>query len=184
MRDRSVARWPALAWPGPPRAKYAKSRARVAVLAIVSCALGRLVALPANKLGYRIKKRRNGRSKLRVMTPVELMAPLAALVAPPRHPWSDFTAPSRRARHGAARLIPKRPIVHTGGKRTSEPSAMSNFTNTPNARRLFVPSCPRVPRRRPSPRHRSPIKARSEIEVLQLESIRGAGSRTSSTCSR
>ncbi len=53
-------------------------------------ALSRLVALPANKLGYRIKKLQNGRSKLRVMTPLELLARLAALVPPPRHPLVRF----------------------------------------------------------------------------------------------
>ena len=52
--------------------------------------LSRLVQLPNNKLGYRIKKLRNHRSKLRIMTPLELLARLAALVPPPRHPLVRF----------------------------------------------------------------------------------------------
>ena len=52
--------------------------------------LARLVELPNGKLGYRIKQLRNGRSKLRVMTPLELLARLAALIPPPRHPLVRF----------------------------------------------------------------------------------------------
>jgi hypothetical protein len=52
--------------------------------------LSRLIELPHNKLGYRIKKLRNHRSKLRIMTPLELLARLAALVPPPRHPLVRF----------------------------------------------------------------------------------------------
>lgn len=52
--------------------------------------LSRLIELPHGKLGYRIKKLRNHRSKLRVMTPLELLARLAAFVPPPRHPLVRF----------------------------------------------------------------------------------------------
>jgi hypothetical protein len=48
--------------------------------------LARLIELPRGKIGYRIKQLRNHRNKLRVMTPLELLARLAALVPPPRHP--------------------------------------------------------------------------------------------------
>ena len=49
-------------------------------------ALGRLRALPGGKLAYRVKGLRGGRAKVRVMTPFELLARLAALVPPPRYP--------------------------------------------------------------------------------------------------
>ncbi len=52
--------------------------------------LARLIELPGGKLGYRIKQLRNGRSKLRVMTPLELLARLVALIPPPRHPLVRF----------------------------------------------------------------------------------------------
>lgn len=52
--------------------------------------LARLTALPHGKLGYRIKKLRNRRNKLRIMTPLELLARLAALIPPPRHPLVRF----------------------------------------------------------------------------------------------
>jgi hypothetical protein len=52
--------------------------------------LARLTELPHGKLGYRIKKLRNHRNKLRVMTPLELLARLAALIPPPRHPLVRF----------------------------------------------------------------------------------------------
>jgi hypothetical protein len=52
--------------------------------------LARLTELPHGKLGYRIKKLRNHRNKLRIMTPLELLARLAALIPPPRHPLVRF----------------------------------------------------------------------------------------------
>lgn len=52
--------------------------------------LARIVELPNGKIGYRIKKLHNQRNKLRVMTPLELLARLAALIPPPRHPLVRF----------------------------------------------------------------------------------------------
>ncbi len=49
-------------------------------------ALERLRRLPDGRLAYRIKKLRAGRAKHRVMTPLELLARLAAIVPPPRFP--------------------------------------------------------------------------------------------------
>jgi hypothetical protein len=49
-------------------------------------ALDRLKRLPGGRIGYRIKKLRNGRAKHRVMTPLEFLARLAAIVPPPRYP--------------------------------------------------------------------------------------------------
>jgi hypothetical protein len=42
--------------------------------------------LPGGRIGYRIKKLRDGRAKHRVMTPLEFLARLAATVPPPRYP--------------------------------------------------------------------------------------------------
>jgi len=49
-------------------------------------ALDRLRRLPDGRIAYRIKKLRGGRAKHRVMTPLEFLARLAAIVPPPRHP--------------------------------------------------------------------------------------------------
>ncbi len=48
--------------------------------------LERLRHLPHGQLGYRIKKTRGGGAKVLRMTPLELLARLAALVPPPRYP--------------------------------------------------------------------------------------------------
>jgi hypothetical protein len=48
--------------------------------------LARLSELSNGMIAYRIKKLRNHRSKVRYMTPLELLARIAALVPPPRYP--------------------------------------------------------------------------------------------------
>jgi hypothetical protein len=49
-------------------------------------ALDRLRRLPDGRIAYRIKKLRDGRAKHRVMTPLELLARLSAIIPPPRFP--------------------------------------------------------------------------------------------------
>ena len=49
-------------------------------------ALDRLRRLPGGRVAYRVKYARHGAAKHRVMTELELMARLAALVPPPRYP--------------------------------------------------------------------------------------------------
>jgi hypothetical protein len=49
-------------------------------------ALERLRRLPGGRIAYRIKKLRDGRAKHRIMTPLEFLARLAAIVPPPRFP--------------------------------------------------------------------------------------------------
>ena len=90
--------------------------------------LDRLRRLPGGRLAYRIKKVRGGRAKVRVMTPLELLARLAALVPPPRYPlvryhgvlgprssWRRDVVPRPRA--GASR---------PGGPRTPHVAATSD----------------------------------------------------------
>ena len=52
--------------------------------------LARLTQLSNGMLAYRIKQLRNRGSKVRYMTPLELLARLAALIPPPRHPLVRF----------------------------------------------------------------------------------------------
>lgn len=49
-------------------------------------ALDRLRRLPDGRIAYRIKKLRDGRAKHRIMTPLELLARLSAIIPPPRYP--------------------------------------------------------------------------------------------------
>src|ERR1035438_4973823 len=53
--------------------------------------------------GYRIKKLRDGRAKHRIMTPLEFLARLAAIVAPPQFPllpYAGALAPATQCRAG------------------------------------------------------------------------------------
>jgi hypothetical protein len=53
--------------------------------------------LPAGRITYRIKTLGVGRAKYRVMTPLELLARLAAVVPPPRYvPRPAARAPTQR----------------------------------------------------------------------------------------
>jgi hypothetical protein len=58
--------------------------------------LERLRRLPGGRFAYRVKYARRGRAKHRVMTSMELLARLAALIPPPRYPlvrYSGVLAP-------------------------------------------------------------------------------------------
>ncbi|HWL86818.1 MAG TPA: transposase, partial [Polyangiaceae bacterium] len=96
--------------------------------------LERLRRLPAGRIGYRIKRLRGGREKLRVMTPLELLARLAALIPPPRYPlvryhgvlaprstWRREIVPKPRAQRACRASSPKAesssPITRTDSSR-------------------------------------------------------------------
>ena len=113
--------------------------------------LERFRALPGGRVGYRVKKARGGRAKVLVLTPLELLARLAALIPPPRHPlvryhgvlaprssWRKAVVPRRRrgrephARHTAT------------GAPTTEARILREKTTTPLVRPGSV--CVRRPR--------------------------------------
>jgi hypothetical protein len=71
--------------------------------------LARLIELPHGKLGYRIKKLRNHRNKLRITTPLELLARLAALIPPPRHPLVRFHSAFAPRSSWRELVVPKPP---------------------------------------------------------------------------
>jgi hypothetical protein len=63
--------------------------------------LARLRRLPGARIAYRLKYVSRGRGKHRVMTPMEFMARLSAIVAPPRYPlvrYSGVLAPRSKWR--------------------------------------------------------------------------------------
>jgi len=78
-------------------------------------AMERLRRLPGGLVGYRIKRLRNGRQKLRVMTPLELLARPAAIVPPPRYPllrYHGVLAPKSSWRRDVVQRPPaRRPCV-------------------------------------------------------------------------
>ncbi|MGH7283815.1 MAG: transposase, partial [Polyangiaceae bacterium] len=76
--------------------------------------LERLRRLPRGELGYRIKKTRGGGSKVLRMTPLELLARLAALVPPPRYPlvrYHGVLAPRSPWRKFVVPRAPSSPIA-------------------------------------------------------------------------
>ena len=83
--------------------------------------LERLRLLPGGRIAYRIKKLGAGRAKHRVMTPVELLARLAALVPPPRYPLVRYhgvqlvdAGPPRCSRSISATFGPAQPSERQG----------------------------------------------------------------------
>jgi hypothetical protein len=73
--------------------------------------LERFRKLPGGRIGYRIKKARGGRAKLLVVTPLELLARIAALIPPPRYPlvrYHGVLAPRSSWRKA---VIPRPPEV-------------------------------------------------------------------------
>ncbi len=103
-----------------------------------SLSLARLTELPHGKLGYRIKKLRNHRNKLRIMTPLELLARLAALIPPPRHPLVRFHGAFAPRSSWRKLVVPKPPPTphskhhHKPSNETSPPRS-SPRTRPPDA---------------------------------------------------
>jgi hypothetical protein len=72
---------------------------------------------------YRVKNAGRGRVKQRVMTPLETLARLAAIVPPPRYPLLRFhgvVAPRHRWRE---RVVPRPPESHVGCTKSSKDEA-------------------------------------------------------------
>ncbi len=127
-------------------------------------ALDRLRWLPGGRIAYRIKKWRDGRAKSRVMTPIEFLARLSALVAPPRHPlvrYHGVLAP----KSGWRKDVVPRPPRTDEGPMPSDPQCVTSDASkendacrggTPAAHRAAAPSPP-------SPSSRAPEDTRSPV---------------------
>jgi hypothetical protein len=83
--------------------------------------LARLTEIPHGKLAYRIKKLRNHRNKMRIMTPLELLARLAALVPPPRHPLVRFHGAFAPRSSWRELVVPQPPTVASQPPHRHEP---------------------------------------------------------------
>jgi hypothetical protein len=122
--------------------------------------LARLIELPHGKLGYRIKKLANHRSKLRIMTPLEFLARLASLIPPPRHPLVRF--------HGAfaPRSSWRKLVVPKPRPSTSPPRHSHANSSEPK------PPSPQRPPREPRTAHATPLIAQTEILAPNVLSVR------------
>ena len=121
-------------------------------------ALGRLSMLPAGRIAYRIKKLRGGRAKVRVMTPVELLARLAALIPPPRHPLTRFHGVFAPRSSWRRDVVPKLPEVRPE-RRCRNPGDMPTQT-------ADEPASPKPATRRGH--SRSGSSARSSLRPVAL----------------
>jgi hypothetical protein len=87
-----------------------------------SFATDRLVDWPDGRLGYRVRWARSEAGPYRVMTPLEFLARLAAIVPPPRYPlvrYHGVLAPASRWR---PHVVP-RPPVEDGSNRPFAPDS-------------------------------------------------------------
>jgi len=80
--------------------------------------LERLRRLPGGKIAYRVKKLARGGAKTRVMTPLELLARLSAIVPPPRYPLVRFHGVLASASKWRRDIVPK----PRGGPRCEKPT--------------------------------------------------------------
>lgn len=74
-----------------------------------SFALGRLVEWPDGRIGYRVRWARSEAGPYRVMTPLEFLARLAALVPPPRYPLTRYHGVLAPASRWRPHVVPRPP---------------------------------------------------------------------------
>jgi hypothetical protein len=106
--------------------------------------LERLRRLPGGRFAYRVKYARRGRAKHRVMTSMELLARLAALIPPPRYPlvrYSGVLAPRSAWRKD---VVPK-PRVGEVAK-ACEPRQARSETERSESERARAPAPPHAGR--------------------------------------
>jgi hypothetical protein len=80
-------------------------------------ALDRLRRLPGGRIAYRIRKQRDGRAKHRVMTPLEFLARLAAIVPPPRYPLLRYHGVLGPRSSWRRDIVPKPPTATPNERR-------------------------------------------------------------------
>ena len=150
--------------------------------------LERLRRLPGGRIAYRLKYVSRGRGKHRVMTPMEFMARLSAIVAPPRYPlvrYAGVLAPRSKWRrdvvprprdHGRACVAPRRsdaPATSAAGAGRPAYDGTSMRRSAPRAsdelpERSSAPAAPAAP---PSPPPVAPVHGSARIrpgDVLML----------------
>jgi hypothetical protein len=116
-------------------------------------ALDRLRRLPDGRIAYHIKKLREGRAKHRVMTPLEFLARLAAIVPPPRYPllryagvlgprssWRGDVVPRAPGPSPATRDPRRKSMLRPGRSPRRTPGRRQNLARTRPRRRRSVRS--------------------------------------------
>jgi Putative transposase/Transposase zinc-binding domain len=96
-------------------------------------ALDRLRRLPGNLIAYRIKKLRNGRAKHRIMTPLEFLARLAAIVPPPRYPLLRYHGVLAPRCSWRREIVPQPRETQPRDRRTRTQRGASPCTKSPSA---------------------------------------------------
>jgi Putative transposase/Transposase zinc-binding domain len=97
--------------------------------------LERFRKLPGGRIGYRIKKARGGRAKLLVVTPLELLARIAALIPPPRYPlvrYHGVLAPRSSWRKA---VIPRPPEVEATHAKKERHERVKDVDQAPRRQR-------------------------------------------------
>jgi hypothetical protein len=112
--------------------------------------LERLRRLPGGRIAYRLKYVSRGRGKHRVMTPVEFMARLSAIVAPPRYPlvrYAGVLAPrSKWRRDVVPRPRQRKEACAVESQRKGPPAAgAARPANDGASARGAPPNAPRRP---------------------------------------
>jgi hypothetical protein len=108
--------------------------------------LERLSLLEDGRIAYRVKHAYRGQTTVRVMTPMQFMARLAALIPPPRHPLIRFHgvfAPNSKWRSA---IVPKPPSEAPSAAHTSclhDPKSAHSARSEPAARATPSTSCSR-----------------------------------------
>jgi hypothetical protein len=108
--------------------------------------LERLRRLPGGRVAYRLKYVSRGRGKHRIMTALEFMARLAALIAPPRYPlvryggvlaphskWRGEIVPSPRERRDACDVVRQDKPAAAHDASRSEPNAAAAHATKPHS---------------------------------------------------
>jgi hypothetical protein len=144
--------------------------------------LERLRRLPGGRIAYRLKYVSRGRGKHRVMTPMEFMARLSAIIAPPRYPlvryggvlaprskWRSAVVPKPRERTGACAAAREDELTRVPRNARPEPQAAGEAARKakPEQRASGEKAPPGVAAATPleAPRPRSPV---SPGDVIKL----------------
>ncbi len=114
-------------------------------------ALDRLRRLPGGRVAYRVKYARHGAAKHRVMTSLELMARLAALVPPPRYPLVRFHGVLGPRSSWRRDVVPRPPAAAPACERVATATRSHGEPAAPGTEARADPRPPGTPPREKAP---------------------------------
>jgi hypothetical protein len=106
-------------------------------------AMDRIQRLPGGRIAYRTKVTSRQRARSRVMTPIEFLARLAALIPPPRHPLVRFHGVLAPKSSWRKDVVPKPPTAR-GRERPARAAERCNARDKPVE---HSPDRPRAPKK-------------------------------------